>query len=63
VLGIFERLNRHGRTVVMITHEDDVAAHAGRLIRLADDRVVEDHEIDPSEATAVEGRVRLARSA
>jgi putative ABC transport system ATP-binding protein len=42
VLEIFERLNDHGRTVVMITHEDEVAAHAGRLIRLADGRIVSD---------------------
>lgn len=63
VLAIFERLNRNGRTVVMITHEDDVAAHARRLIRLADGRIVEDHEIDRSEAAAVEHRTRLARSA
>jgi len=42
VLGIFRRLNEHGRTVVMITHEDDVAARARRLIRLADGRVAAD---------------------
>ncbi len=42
VLRIFEDLNDSGRTVVMITHEDDVAAHAERLIRLADGRIVRD---------------------
>ena len=63
VLGIFERLNAHGRTVVMITHEDDVAAHARRLIRLADGRIVADGEIGDSEAAAAEARPRLARSA
>ncbi len=63
VLAIFGRLNRQGRTVVMITHEDDVAAHARRLIRLADGRIVEDHEIDRAEAAAVEDRGRLARTA
>jgi putative ABC transport system ATP-binding protein len=62
VLAIFQRLNEHGRTVVMITHEDDVAAHASRLIRLADGRAVEDHEIDRDEAAAVEHRERLSRS-
>src|SRR6201999_3115281 len=36
VLRIFADLNDSGRTVVMITHEDDVAAHADRLGRLAD---------------------------
>ena len=42
VLSIFEDLNGSGRTVVMITHEDEVAAHADRLVRLADGRIVRD---------------------
>jgi putative ABC transport system ATP-binding protein len=47
VLAIFKDLNDSGRTVVMITHEDDVAAHAGRLVRLADGRVVGDELLGP----------------
>jgi putative ABC transport system ATP-binding protein len=42
VLAIFERLNAEGRTVVLITHEDEVAARARRVIRLADGRIVSD---------------------
>ncbi|MGO9875511.1 MAG: ABC transporter ATP-binding protein [Acidimicrobiia bacterium] len=42
VLELFEGLNEEGRTVVMITHEPDVAARARRLIRLRDGLVVED---------------------
>jgi putative ABC transport system ATP-binding protein len=42
VLGLFGRLNAEGRTVVMITHEADVAAHAKRVLRLRDGLVVED---------------------
>ncbi|MBS1892333.1 MAG: ABC transporter ATP-binding protein [Actinobacteria bacterium] len=42
VLAIFEDLNGSGRTVVMITHEDEVADHAERLVRLADGRIVRD---------------------
>jgi putative ABC transport system ATP-binding protein len=42
VLRIFERLNDEGRTVVLITHEDDVARRARRIIRLADGRVLSD---------------------
>ncbi|MFI5528972.1 ABC transporter ATP-binding protein [Kitasatospora sp. NPDC051853] len=42
VLGIIEGLNRSGRTVVLITHEDEVAARAGRVIRLVDGAVVSD---------------------
>ena len=42
VLDIFGRLNDEGRTIVLITHEPDVAAEAERVIRLADGAVVED---------------------
>jgi putative ABC transport system ATP-binding protein len=42
VLAVLDRLNRSGRTIVLITHEADVAAHARRLIRLVDGRITED---------------------
>ncbi|RJQ70809.1 ABC transporter ATP-binding protein [Pseudonocardiaceae bacterium YIM PH 21723] len=42
VLGILDRLHADGRTVVVITHEDHVAAHAQRVIRLVDGVIVED---------------------
>jgi putative ABC transport system ATP-binding protein len=42
VLGIFARLNDEGRTVVLITHEPDVAARARRVIRLSDGQVLDD---------------------
>jgi putative ABC transport system ATP-binding protein len=42
VLDIFAGLNDEGRTVVLITHEPDVAARAERVIRLSDGEIVED---------------------
>jgi putative ABC transport system ATP-binding protein len=39
VLGILDRLNASGRTVVLITHEDEVAAHAMRTVRVVDGKV------------------------
>ena len=42
VLGLFEELNREGRTIVVITHEADVAARAQRVVRLFDGAVVAD---------------------
>jgi putative ABC transport system ATP-binding protein len=45
VLAIFARLNEEGRTVVLITHEPDVAAQARRVVRLSDGQIVEDRRL------------------
>jgi putative ABC transport system ATP-binding protein len=42
VLAVFDRLNRSGRTIVTITHEDHVASHAARIVRVADGQIIED---------------------
>ncbi|MEW2500533.1 ABC transporter ATP-binding protein [Amycolatopsis sp. NPDC047767] len=42
VLGVFDRLNALGRTIVVITHEDEVAEHAHRVVRVSDGRIVSD---------------------
>jgi len=43
VLGTFQKLNKeHGRTIVLITHEPDVAEHAKRIITLRDGVIVSD---------------------
>ena len=52
VLGIFERLSRQGRTIVLITHEDEVAQHAQRVIRVIDGRIVDDEPVRSREVAA-----------
>jgi len=47
VLDIFSQLNAEGRTVVLITHEDDVAARAKRVVRLRDGKIIADHHQAP----------------
>ena len=42
VLGMFDGLHADGRTIIVITHEHDVAARARRLVQVADGRIVSD---------------------
>lgn len=42
ILAIFESLNQEGRTIIMVTHEDEVAEHAKRTIRLRDGHIETD---------------------
>jgi putative ABC transport system ATP-binding protein len=52
ILGVFARLNAEGRTVVLITHESDVAARARRIVRLGDGRVLSDEPSGAREEAA-----------
>jgi putative ABC transport system ATP-binding protein len=60
VLLIFSRLNEEGRTVVLITHEADVAAQAKRVIRLSDGAIVDDRRSGPVRAARAAPRDRDA---
>jgi putative ABC transport system ATP-binding protein len=51
-LNVLDRLSGAGRTIVVITHEDDVAAHARRVVRLVDGRIVDDRRQSPADASA-----------
>ena len=42
VMGIFTKLNRDGRTIILVTHEAEVAEKAERIIRMMDGRIVSD---------------------
>lgn len=51
IMGIFQALNRSGRTIVLVTHDQAMAAHAGRVVRLEEGRVVaDDHRAAPTNA-------------
>jgi putative ABC transport system ATP-binding protein len=41
IMGLFDELSRGGATVILVTHEEEIAAHARRRIRLRDGRVVD----------------------
>jgi len=40
-MSLFEELNREGITIVMVTHEDDIAAHAKRRVLMRDGKIVD----------------------
>jgi ABC-type lipoprotein export system ATPase subunit len=41
VMEVLETINRAGRTIVLITHDREVAAHAGRVAHMKDGRIVD----------------------
>ena len=44
IMGIFDHLQSKGNTIILVTHEDDIAKHAKRTIRLFDGKIVEDNK-------------------
>jgi ABC-type lipoprotein export system ATPase subunit len=46
IMSLFKRLTQRGMTVIIVTHEPDVAAHAQRLLRVRDGRIVEDRAME-----------------
>ncbi|MFB0985999.1 MAG: ABC transporter ATP-binding protein [Phycisphaerales bacterium] len=57
ILGLFNRLHEEGQTVIIVTHEDEVAAHCRRVIRLHDGRVASDRPIGEDPAGRLAPRV------
>ncbi|MGE5581127.1 MAG: ABC transporter ATP-binding protein [Bacillota bacterium] len=45
IMGIFQELNRQGITVILVTHENDIANYTKRIVRFLDGKIVEDRFI------------------
>jgi len=52
VIGIFQQLNRQGKTIVLVTHDTLIAGHAGRILRIADGRIVADEAVAQPKSAA-----------
>jgi putative ABC transport system ATP-binding protein len=46
IMSLFDRLHKEGQTIIMVTHEDDIARHAERIIRMRDGKVLSDLPVD-----------------
>ena len=60
IMSLFDELNGRGNTIVLVTHEEDIAAHARRIVRLLDGKVRDD---GPNDRPAARARAAAAASA
>ena len=51
VLNLFARLHDKGTTLIFVTHDENLASHADRIIRLLDGTVHRDYSIKPEEVS------------
>ena len=52
IMELFDELNTAGNTLIVVTHEEDIAAHARRIVRMLDGKVVADERTSPTEAAS-----------
>ncbi|HBV96529.1 MAG: macrolide ABC transporter ATP-binding protein [Peptococcaceae bacterium BICA1-7] len=62
VMAIFQDLNRKGATIVLVTHERDIALHAARILHFKDGLLVEE-EINPSPVQALPTPINTSEGA
>jgi putative ABC transport system ATP-binding protein len=54
VMALFQALNAQGITVILVTHEPDIAEHTGRIVELRDGRIVRDDAVPAPRIAAAE---------
>lgn len=54
IVSIFQELNKSGKTVILITHQQNIAEHANRIIRIHDGKIIEDYQVKNPRNAATE---------
>ena len=57
ILGLFEELHKSGQTILMVTHEPDVARHCKRIVRMKDGKVLSDLPVEKDAVSLQEHHV------
>ncbi len=51
IMGLLDEIHRKGNTVIVVTHEEDIAMHAARIIRLFDGEIAQDYHNEKQKVT------------
>jgi ABC-type lipoprotein export system ATPase subunit len=63
IIAIFQRLNQQENTIVLVTHDEELAQHARRIIRISDGRIVRDAPVDaPQDAATLLAALPVAEA-
>jgi putative ABC transport system ATP-binding protein len=46
IMGIFQQLNNEGATIIMVTHEPDIAAYTKRIVTFKDGSIISDEKVE-----------------
>jgi len=58
-MGVLEEIHRRGNTIILVTHEEDIARHAHRIIRLMDGNISDDY-LNPEKVQKVHNEPQIS---